>query len=117
MLLGIIKRVEIAHRRIRSSVIFSRICCVGRRCLSCGRGIFLDKFLFVKPLVALEKEGVMLVHDHGCDAIYSLLQAEGGVLEVELVGGELIFGPSADGEHVPVVGEAGMCLNVDLLEL
>lgn len=91
MLLGIIKRVEIAHRRIRSSVIFSRICCVGRRCLSCGRGILLDKFLFVKPLVALEKEGVMLVHDHGCDAIYSLLQAEGGVLEVELVGGELIF--------------------------
>jgi len=59
----------------------------------------------------------MLVHDHGCDAINSLLQAEGGVLEVELVGGELIFGPSADGEHVPVVGEAGMCLNVDLLEL
>ena len=117
MLLGIIKRVVIAHRRIRSSVIFSGICSVSRSSLSGGRGILLDKFLLVKPLVALEKEGVMLVHDHGGDAIYSLLEAEGGVLEVELVGGELIFGPSADGEHFPVVGEAGMRLNVDLLEL
>jgi len=59
----------------------------------------------------------MLVHDHGCDAIYTLLKAEGSVLEVKLVGGELVLGPCADGEHVPVIREAGMCLNVDLLEL
>ena len=117
MLLGIIKRVVITHRRIRTSVIFSGICSVGRRILSGGRGILLDEFLLVKPLVALEKEGVMLVHDHGGDAIHTLLEAEGGVVEVELVGGELIFGPGADGEHGPVVGEAGMGLNADLLEL
>lgn len=59
----------------------------------------------------------MLVHDHGCDAIYTLLKAERGVLEVELVGSELILGPCANGEHILVIGEAGMRLNVDLLEL
>jgi hypothetical protein len=33
----------------------------------------------------------MLVHDHGCDAIYTLLKAEGGILEVKLVGCELVL--------------------------
>jgi hypothetical protein len=59
----------------------------------------------------------MLVHDHGCNAIHSLLKAERGVLEVKFVGRELVLGPCADGEHVSVIGEAGMCLNVDLLQL